>query len=180
MGAPMKVLHIVKTAVGAGWAYEQVRVLRSLGIEVVVALPSDTDGFAPRYREVGITVTRADLDVPTRRPWRLPGKLRACRELVEQVRPDLIHTHHVGTTIVLRAALGKNSPIPRLFQVPGPLHLEHNYFAQLETSLAGPQDNWLATCKWSFRKYHQLGMPAYRVFLSYAGTAVNLWSNVLT
>lgn len=174
----MKVLHIVKTAVGAGWAYEQVRVLRSLGIEVVVALPSDTTGFAPRYREAGITVLRADLDLPARRPWRLPDTLRACRKLVEKIQPDLIHTHHVGTTFVVRTALGKASPIPRIFQVPGPLHLEHEFFAQLETSVAGPQDNWLATCQWSYRKYHHLGMPPDRVFLSYAGTAVNLWSDV--
>src|ERR1700730_11006974 len=45
MVAPMKVLHIVKTAVGASWAYEQARVLRSLGVDVAVALPSDTEGF---------------------------------------------------------------------------------------------------------------------------------------
>src|SRR6202795_4372290 len=109
MSLPMKVLHIVKTVVGAGWAYEQTRVLRSLGIDVVVALPSDTDGLAPRYREAGVSVVRADLDFPARRPWLLPARLRACRELVEQVRPDLIHTHHVGTTFVVRAALGKDS-----------------------------------------------------------------------
>ena len=56
MVASMKVLHIVKTAVGANWAYEQVRVLCSLGIEVVVALPSDTEGLAPKYRQAGATV----------------------------------------------------------------------------------------------------------------------------
>lgn len=34
----MNVLHIVKTAVGADWAYQQVRVLRSLGLQIVVAV----------------------------------------------------------------------------------------------------------------------------------------------
>jgi glycosyltransferase involved in cell wall biosynthesis len=176
----MKVLHIVKTAVGASWAYEQARVVRSLGVEVVVALPSDSDGFAPRYREMGITVVRADLDFPARRPSSLPAKLRACRELVEHVRPDLIHTHHVGTTFVLRLALGKESPIPRIFEVPGPLHLEHSFFAHLDTWLAGPQDHWIATCKWTRRKYQELGVPADRVSLSYSGIAVNLFSDART
>jgi glycosyltransferase involved in cell wall biosynthesis len=176
----MKVLHIVKTAVGASWAYEQARVLRSLGVDVVVALPSDTEGFAPRYREAGVPVVRADFDFPARHPWRLPAKLRACRELVEQIRPDLIHTHHVGTTFVVRLALGKDSPIPRIFQVPGPLHLEHSLFAHLDTWLAGPQDHWIATCKWTRRQYQELGVPADRVFLSYAGIPVNLFSDART
>jgi glycosyltransferase involved in cell wall biosynthesis len=176
----MKVLHIVKTVVGARWAYEQTRVLRSLGIDVVVALPSDTDGLAPRYREAGVTVVRADLDFPARRPWLLPARLRACRELVEQVRPDLIHTHHVGTTFVARAALGKDSKIPRIFQVMGTLHLEHGFFAHLDTWLAGPQDHWIATCKWTRRKYQELGVPADRVFLSYAGIDVDRLSDVQT
>jgi glycosyltransferase involved in cell wall biosynthesis len=170
MVAAMKVLHIVKTAVGANWAYEQVRVLCSLGIEVVVALPSDTEGLAPKYREAGATVLRANLDFPAREPWRIPATLRACRQLVADVRPDLIHTHHVGTTFIARLALGKNSPIPRVFQVPGPLHLEHRFFAWLDVTLAGPRDSWIATCRWTHQKYLDLGINSARVFLSYTGT----------
>ncbi|MGD0402562.1 MAG: glycosyltransferase family 4 protein [Candidatus Acidiferrales bacterium] len=166
----MKVLHIVKTAVGANWAYEQVRVLCSLGIEVVVALPSDTEGLAPKYRQAGATVLRANLDFPAREPWRIPAALRACRQLVADVRPDLIHTHHVGPTFVTRLALGKKSPIPRVFQVPGPLHLEHRFFAWLDVTLAVPRDSWIATCRWTQKKYLELGINDGRVFLSYAGT----------
>ncbi len=168
----MKVLHIVKTAVGANWAYEQVRVLCSLGIEVVVALPSDTEGLAPKYREAGAAVVRANLDFPAREPWRIPSRLRACRQLVADLRPDLIHTHHVGTTFVARLALGKNSPIPRIFGVTGTLHLEHGFFAWLDTHLAGPRDYWIATCRWTQRKYATLGIPLNRVFLAYLGTDI--------
>ena len=180
MVASMKVLHIVKTAVGANWAYEQVRVLCSLGIEVVVALPSDTEGLAPKYREAGATVVRANLDFPARRPWRIPSTLRACRQLVANVRPDLIHSHHVGPTFVARLALGKNSPIPRVFQVPGPLHLEHSFFAWLDIALAGRRDFWIATCRWTLQKYLDLGIISDRVFLSYTGTDTNLFSGVRT
>jgi glycosyltransferase involved in cell wall biosynthesis len=141
-------------------------------MDVVVALPSTTEGLAPRYRESGAAVVRADLDVPSRAPWRLLGVLRECRRLVAQVQPDLIHTHHVGTTFVVRAALGRRSPIPRVFQVAGPLHLEHAVFAWLDTHLAGPRDFWIATCRWTQRKYLALGVPDERVFLSYAGTDV--------
>jgi hypothetical protein len=166
MVASMKVLHIVKTAVGANWAYEQVRVLCSLGIEVVVALPSDTEGLAPKYREAGAAVVRANLDFPAREPWRIPATLRACRQLVADVRPDLIHTHHVGPTFVARLALGKNSPIPRVFGVTGTLHLEHGFFAWLDTHLAGPRDYWIATCQWTQRKYETLRRPDLIEFFS--------------
>jgi glycosyltransferase involved in cell wall biosynthesis len=180
MVAAMKVLHIVKTAVGANWAYEQVRVLCSLGIEVVVALPSDTEGLAPKYRQAGATVVRANVDFPAREPWRIPTTLRACRQLVADVRPDLIHTHHVGTTFIARLALGKNSPIPRMFQVPGPLHLEHRFFAWLDITLAGPRDFWIATCRWTQQKYLDLGINAGHVFLSYAGIDTEPFRGVRT
>jgi glycosyltransferase involved in cell wall biosynthesis len=180
MVASMKVLHIVKTAVGANWAYEQVRVLCSLGIEVVVALPSDTEGLAPKYRRAGATVVRANLDFPAQHLWKVPAVCASLRRLVKEVHPDLIHTHHVGTTFALRIALGKHSPIPRIFQVPGPLHLEHNFFARLDTSLAGPRDYWIATCQWTRLRYMQLGITAERVFLAYAATDLRPFKSVRT
>ena len=177
----MKILHIVKTATGATWVYHQVRVLCSLGFEIVVALPAAAaNGSAAKYRELGATVVLINLDVPTKRPWQIPAVLQACRTLVRNVRPDIIHTHHVGTTLVVRAALGKSSPIPRIFQVPGPLHLEHSFFAHLDTALAGSQDHWIASCRWTQSKYHQLGIPPSRVALSYLGTDLNLFSTTRT
>jgi glycosyltransferase involved in cell wall biosynthesis len=176
----MKILHIVKTATGATWVYHQVCVLRSLGFEIVVALPSTTAGLAPKYQEAGATVVPINLDVPTKRPWQIPAVLKSCRTLVQSVRPDIIHTHHVGTTLVVRAALGKSSPIPRIFQVPGTLHLEHAFFAHLDTSLAGPRDHWIAACRWTQRKYHQLGVSPQRVWLSYLGTDLNSFTTTRT
>ncbi len=180
MVASMKVLHIVKTAVGANWAYEQVRVLCSLGIEVVVALPSDTEGLAPKYRQAGATVVRANLDFPAQHLWKVPAVCASLRRLVKEVQPDLIHTHHVGTTFALRIALGKHSPIPRIFQVPGPLHLEHDFFARLDTKMAGPRDYWIATCQWTRRRYMDLGIPSERAFLSYAATDLRPFKGVRT
>ena len=110
-----------------------VRELRSPGIEVAVALPAETEGCASHYRKCGATLIRANLDYPSRRPWHLPVVLRICRELVDHVRPDLTHSHFAGTTYVLRLALGKKSRIPRIFQVPGPLHLEQRFYAWIDT-----------------------------------------------
>jgi glycosyltransferase involved in cell wall biosynthesis len=172
----MKILHIVKTTTGASWVYHQVRVLRSLGFEIVVALPSATAGLAPKYQATGATVVPINLDVPTKHPWQIPAVLKSCRALVQSVCPDIIHTHHVGTTLVVRAALGKSSPIPRIFQVPGTLHLEHPFFAHLDTASAGPQDRWIASCRWTQHKYHQLGVSPQHVSLSYLGIDLRIFN----
>src|ERR1700746_3443207 len=119
----MKVLNVVKTSLGALWAYHQVRELCSLGINVTVGLPSATEGLAPRYREAGATVIAANLNFGAQHPGGLLRSVAASLQLVAQVEPDLIHVHHVGSALAMRFALGKHSRIPRLFQVPGPLHL---------------------------------------------------------
>lgn len=176
----MRVLHLVKTALGAGWVYQQVRILRHLGIDATVVLPEHTRGFAPFYREAGVKVVERDLDFPARAPWLFPERLRSCRELVSRLEPDVIHTHHVGTTLVARLALGKHSAIPRIFQVPGPLHLEHPFFAKCEIATAGPGDRWLATCEWTSKRYQALGISSDRVFRSYAGTDISSFDQART
>ncbi|HXW54714.1 MAG TPA: glycosyltransferase family 4 protein [Candidatus Cybelea sp.] len=168
----MKVLHIVKTAVGANWAYEQVRVLLSFGYDITVALPSTDQGLASHYRRAGASVIAAQLDFPTREPWKISRTLSTCRRLVLDVQPDLIHTHHLGTTLVVRLAFRRSPPAPCVFQVAGPLHLESPFFAQVDTQLAGPKDYWIATCEWTWRRYLSLGIAPERVFLSYAGTDI--------
>lgn len=165
-------LHIVKTVVGATWALRQVRVLRSLGIDVVVALPSDSAGLASKYREAGAALVPENLDFPAGEPWRIPAVLSACRRVVQQVRPDLIHSHHVGTTMVMRMAIRRDCDIPRIFQVPGPLHLEHRFFARAEVALSDSRDYWIAGCEWTQQKYKQMGIPKHRLFLSYYGTEI--------
>jgi glycosyltransferase involved in cell wall biosynthesis len=161
----MKVLHLVKTSQGAAWARRQMAVLAGLGIEVVAAMPGGTraPGAVP-YRRAGITVVDADLDWTLESPWNLPRALATCRALVADVRPDLIHSHFVSTTLTARLALGRRHPVPRLFQVAGPLHLEHLPTRQLDLATAGPRDAWIATCDATRDLYAKSGVPARRLF----------------
>ncbi|MEZ5450696.1 MAG: glycosyltransferase family 4 protein [Thiolinea sp.] len=163
----MRVLHLVKTTTGASWAVRQLRELQELGVEVHIALP-DRQGSALAYTRLGIPVHVLDIDPHLRQPWRLPGQLLALRKLVKTLQPDLVHSHFVGTTLLMRLAL-KALPVPRIFQVPGPLHLEHGFFRRAERLLADQQDYWIATCEWTRRAYLQQGIPADRLFLSYYG-----------
>jgi glycosyltransferase involved in cell wall biosynthesis len=161
----MRVLHLVKTAQGAAWARRQMAVLVELGFDVLVALPGGmrARGALP-YRRAGVAVVEADLDWTLEAPWNLPRALATCRALVADVQPDLIHSHFVSTTLTARLALGRRHPIPRLFQVAGPLHLEHLPTRRLDLATAGPRDAWIATCDATRAIYARSGVPAHRLF----------------
>ncbi len=165
----MKTLQLIKTSVGATWALRQMRELVKLGVDVHVAIPQGGP-LIDAYREAGVHVHLDQFDFPLKKPWTLPNVLRRFRSLVDEVQPDVIHSHFVGTTLTMRYALGGNSSIPRVFQVPGPLHLEHAHTRQLEISSASPKvDSWIGSCQWTCDRYRQAGISADRIFLSYYG-----------
>ena len=63
--------------------------------------------------------------------------------------------------------------IPRVFQVPGPLHLEHSLPRCWELATAREEDFWIASSEYIRRLYVHSGVPQSRVFLSYYGTRVS-------
>lgn len=163
----LKVLQLVKTSVGAAWALRQMRELVDLGVEVHVAMP---DGpLAPQYEAAGVVVHPMQCNLPVRKPWEWPQLFKNMRDLVANTAPDIIHSHFVGTTLTMRLALRNSDSIPRVFQVPGPLHLEHPFFRRAELSTAGPSDYWIGSCKWTCDRYRKSGVSQDRLFLSYYG-----------
>jgi glycosyltransferase involved in cell wall biosynthesis len=163
----MRVLHISKTSEGGRWAALQVRELVRNGVEVDVALPSLAGGAMDLWNASGARLHAADLGFPVSRPWLAGAAIRRARKLVDLVEPDVIHSHFVSTTLTLRAALGRESTVPRLFQVPGPLHLEHWLYRSGEIASAGPADYWIASSRCTRSLYLRAGIPEQRVFLSY-------------
>ncbi|MBI4773109.1 MAG: glycosyltransferase family 4 protein [Deltaproteobacteria bacterium] len=168
----MKILHLLKTSLGAAWALRQMRELVRLGVEVHVALPGGGP-LIDKCQESGIHTHVDQFDFPVGRPWRLAPKIRSLRRLVKEIAPDLIHSHFVGTTLTMRTALRGYSGVPRVFQVPGPLHLEYPFFSHAEMALADRRDYWIASCRWTRNRYLELGIPRDRVFLSYYGVDLN-------
>ena len=89
--------------------------------------------------------------------------------LVTEVQPDLLHSHFVTNTLLMRCALGPKNPLPRIFQVPGPLHLEHALHRRVETALAGPNDYWIASSRYIASLYARTCIDFTHLFLSYYG-----------
>lgn len=165
----MKVLHLVKTGHGATWAVQQVTELVARGVEVHVAVPAGPQ--APRYAAAGAQVHLVQPGlVPTRPPtWR--AAVRTVDDLVRTVRPDLVHSHFVGTTLAMRRSAAARS-VPRLFQVPGPLHLENAVTRGIEIASADRGDHWIASCSWVRSAYLRAGVPAERLHLSRYGSVL--------
>ena len=171
----MKVLQLIKTSVGATWATRQIRELVRLGIDVHVTLPPGGP-MVGKYSEIGATEHLLQTDFPIRALWQFPALATKLTSLIKTVNPDIIHSHFVGTTISMRLSLGSSEVIPRVFQIPGPLHLEHALFRHAELLTAGQMDFWIGSCLWTCGRYEQSGIDCNRIFLSYYGTDVDLYT----
>ena len=176
----MRVLHIVKTSDGADWAAAQAAGLVRLGVEVHVAVPGPTGRAIPKWVAAGAIVHVAPTDLPVHSPWMLPAAMRALRTVVADIRPDLIHSHFFGSTMLLRLALGARHATPRLFQVPGPLHLEHRFWRAAELASAAPADSWIASSRCILERYRAAGVADRRLYLSYYGIPDNTCATVRT
>lgn len=165
----MRALHVVKTSDGAWWAANQAAELVRRGVDVHVALPSPEGRALPYWVSAGAHIHIANLDFPAQAPWRLPAVCHEARQLVAVLQPDLIHSHFFGTTMVLRRALRGRFAGPLIFQVAGPLHLEHGIYRAWDIRSAGPNDFWIASSRCILRQYLAAGVPPDRLFLSYHG-----------
>jgi len=174
----MKVLHLLKTSTGATWGLRQLRELVKLGVDVHVALP---DGpLVQDYQKHGIKTHLLQTGLDVKKPWTNFKRFKALKQLVNQVKPQIIHSHFVATTLTMRLALGRNHPTKRIFHVPGPLHLEHRLYRQIELATAGKSDYWLGSCRWTVNAYKRFGIDPNRVGLVYYGVDIDQFKTGLT
>lgn len=164
----MKILQIVKTSKGANWAFEQAKWLNEHNVEVVTVIPDKIGDIAKKYIQNKMKIIISDFSLPISNPLKFFERKKRILEIVKQEKPDIIHMHFVTNVLMVRIALRKIK-IPRLFQVPGPLHLESNIFRKLDIKSANEFDFWAPSCKKSERIYLKEGISSNRVFLAYYG-----------
>ncbi len=164
----MKVLQVVKTNRGAQWAFNQAVYLKKLGVEIITVLPEIDGGYAAKYKEQNMKVIAGDWRLPVAKPWKFFSKCREIRKVISEISPEIIHFHFVTNVLMCRLALRKDKT-PRLFQVPGPLHLENKLTSFVERHTATEVDFWAGACKWTCAEYLKKGISQEKVFLAYYG-----------
>ena len=164
----MKILQVVKTNTGARWALNQAMHLKELGVEVVTVLPNDKEANAQKYIENGMEVIAGNWSLPVKKPWRFFAIRKQIKKTVKEIKPDLIHMHFVTNVMMCRLALRKDKT-PRVFQVPGPLHLESKLTSFAERCTATKVDHWAGSCKKTCSIYLNKGIDANRIHLTYYG-----------
>lgn len=172
----MRIIHLLKNDTGAGWVYKMVadQVVNSEH-EVHIVIPKD-GGNAQRYRRLGCTVHILNLDFSLKNVFSCISKIFRFRRLVQRIEPMIVHSHFVSTTIIMRLALfGKK--VGKIFQVPGPLHLEHFFYRLFEIGVSNKFDFWIASCEWTRERYIKSGIDSSRVFLSYLGTDIEAFNS---
>lgn len=158
----MRILHLLKTSNGASWAQRQMRELVKLGHEIHVVLPRG-GRLLNEYRRDNINIHFLDINFLPTKAWQFSKMVFSLREIINKLKPDLVHSHFVNTTLVARAALW-NTDIPLLFQVPGPLHLENPLISRLGVFLSRNKDYWGASSDFIRKRYLKLGVDKKRLF----------------
>jgi glycosyltransferase involved in cell wall biosynthesis len=160
----MKILHLIKTSEGATWAIRLLELLKTKHPEVSfsVLLPKGGKHFI-EYQTVCDNVIEFDFLIDSK----IIQRGRKLKTYVDNIQPDIIHSWFTQTTLYARIFLRYNN-IPRLFQVVGPAHLEHNLFKTADIKSAQKNDYWIATSKYIYDKYINCGIDKNRVFLNYA------------
>jgi glycosyltransferase involved in cell wall biosynthesis len=162
----MRVLHLIKTADGAAWGFRQIAVLRAHGAEVAVCLPEGK--MADKYRAEGVKVYPFTFSI---NPVRIMSGMVAFRKVIKDFRPDIVHSHFIITTLFARLyRFFFSLKVPLVFQVPGPLHMEHSFFRNADLRSSNKNDYWIGSCNWTSKKYVSCGIPENRVFKSLYGT----------
>ncbi len=166
----MKILQIVKTSDGANWAYDQARYLRKKGVDIVTIAPSKDGPVIDKYRKSGMKVIIENLSLPIGNPLQFLKRKKRLQEIIKEEKPDIIHMHFVTNALFIRLAL-RGDKTPRLFQVPGPLHLQNIITRKIEILAAKKNDYWAPSCKYS-KKIYSKYIEEDRLFLAYYGGAV--------
>lgn len=171
----MKVLHFVKTSDGARWACEMVEQLILKGVDVIVVLPDSKGKMIPAWKKTGARLIFEYTEMPVKKMWTYYRIKKKVEEIIHEVQPDIIHAHFFSQIVLLRNIKFSKT---RIFQVPGPLHLENRMFKFWDILSAKKNDKWIASSKYILNLYMKSGLSEKRVGLSYYGNHLQAYSDL--
>lgn len=167
----LRIMHIVGTAVGGSWFFDQATTLRARGHELLAVLPAE-GLLSQRLRESGIQVAIVPFKGSSIRD--IPRTAKAQYSLIRLVRtfhPDLIHNHLFKAVIMGRIAgfVGRAPAV--VSQMPGSVHLDSRLLYSFDRATLWIDDVVIGSCNYIAERYAEIG--ANHVAVSYYGCDVH-------
>jgi len=163
----LRILHVVATALGGDWLYQQATGLTRLGHIVQVVLPG-RGALADHLLKAGIGVEIIPFKGKRLRdqPRIIAAELKLAR-FIRSFQPDIIHAHLFKAVLCCRlAAIGYPKAL-RVAQMPGMVHLYSPPFRWLDRWTLARDDLIIGSCRAIADRYRVMG--ARTVAVSYYG-----------
>lgn len=167
----LRIMHVVGTAVGGSWFFDQATTLRDRGHELLAVLPADGP-LSQRLRDAGFQVAIVPFKGSSVRDIARTIKAQyTLIRLVRKFRPDLIHNHLFKAVIMGRIAgfVGRAPAV--VSQMPGYVHLDSRLLYSLDRATLWIDDVVIGSCSYIAERYAEIG--AKHVAVSYYGCDVH-------
>jgi glycosyltransferase involved in cell wall biosynthesis len=172
MEKKIKCLMLSKTSDGGFWAALLANYLKEMGIDIYIVLPKYYGACVKHWVDCATEIFFHNLNIRGKSMIDFPKKIIFLKNLINSLKPDIIHSFFFDTTIVSRIAFWNDTKIPCIFHVPGPLHLENVITRFVDKITASYKDYWIASSAYTYNLYLQYGFPSEKVFLAYFGFEV--------
>jgi glycosyltransferase involved in cell wall biosynthesis len=163
----MKIVHIVATADGARWMTALAGEQKRLGHDVSAILPSLGGSTAAELGQQGIEVCAAPVSLLRSRLRRKVLDLFTLVRLLRRLRPDVVHSHIVGSVVTARIASWLADVPVHLGGNVHPISLESEPLRELEIGTAFCDTKTIASCSYTRELYIRYGVPEEQVALVY-------------
>jgi glycosyltransferase involved in cell wall biosynthesis len=167
----LRILHVVATAVGGDWFYQQVTGLARLGHTIQVVLPG-RGPLADNLLDAGIGVEIIPFQGRQLRhqPRVIVAELMLAR-LIRSFQPDVIHAHLLKAILSCRLAATGYPQALKVAQLPGTAHLRSRPLRLLDQWTLSRDDVVVGSCRAIAERYRAMG--ARSVAVSYYGCDVD-------
>jgi glycosyltransferase involved in cell wall biosynthesis len=164
----MKIAHVAATPDGAPWMVALAREQRKLGHDVSVIIPSRNGTITAILEPLGIPTYAAPLNLlGNGTPWRKALDLLTLVRLFRRLRPDVVHSHIIGSVVTARIA-SWIADVPAHFGGNAhPISLESDTLRELEIGTAFCDTTTIASCSHTRELFLQHGLPREKVELVY-------------
>lgn len=165
----LKVCHVVATAEGAHWMFEQLRELRNqYGCEVGAVVASGGGALVDRLDAEGIPHFSINFGFGTMHSMlRMPREIFRLARFFREQRFDVVQTH-IFTSMVFGRIAAWLADVPvRLSMISGPFHLEAHTSRWIERWTNWMETALIPSCEASLSLCRELGVPSKRLSLVY-------------